>query len=170
MALTLPRCWGLYGPDAGVHDGPMRSNAKTVQEYLAGLPEDRREAVTAVRDTINAHLPDGYEETLEFGMITWSIPLADYPFTYNGKPLGIASLAAQKNHMAIYLMGMHADGPDEQWFREQYAERGVKLDMGKSCVRFKKVEDVPLDILGAAIERIPPERFIDLYETSRGIR
>jgi uncharacterized protein YdhG (YjbR/CyaY superfamily) len=160
----------LYGSDRWVHDEPMPSDATTVQEYLAGLPEDRREAITAVRDTVNSHLPDGYEETLQFGMITWSIPLAAYPNTYNGKPLGIAALASQKNHMAIYLMGMYTDGPDEQWFRKQYADRGVKLDMGKSCVRFNKIEDVPLDVLGEAIERIPPDRFIDLYETSRGIR
>ena len=134
------------------------------------LPDERREAITAVRDTINAHLPEGYVEEMGYGMISWVIPLDDYPDTYNKQPLCIAGLASQKHHMAVYLMGLYSAGEEEQWFREQYAERGMKLDMGKSCVRFKKLEEVPLDVLGEVIERIPPERHIDQYETSRGMR
>ena len=114
----------------------MRSDANLVEEYLDELPEDRREAISTIRDVINEHLPDGYEETMAFGMIGWAIPLADYPDTYNGEPLGVVALASQKNYMALYLMGLYADEGLEEWFRAQYAERGLKLDMGKSCVRF----------------------------------
>ncbi len=95
----------------------MHSDASTVEEYLAGLPQDRREAISAVRDMINANLPEGYEEAMAFGMIGWGIPLEDYPDTYNGQPLGIAALASQKNHMAVYLMGLYSSEPEEAWFR-----------------------------------------------------
>ena len=145
----------------------MQSNAATVEEYLAGLPDDRREIVSRVRDTINAHLPDGYAEQIDWGMISWVVPLEDYPDTYNGKPLAYAALASQKNHVSVYLMGLYTDGPEESWFREQYAERGLRLDMGKSCVRFKRLDQVPLDVLGGAIERIPVGEFIARYEAAR---
>lgn len=145
----------------------MRSDAATVEEYLAGLPEDRRTAISAVRDTINAHLPEGYAESMAFGMIGWGIPLEDYPNTYNGQPLGIAALASQKNYMALYLMGLYASAPELGWFQQQYAERGLKLDMGKSCVRFKRLDDLPLDVVGEVIERIPPHVHIERYEAAR---
>ena len=145
----------------------MQSDAATVEEYLAGLPDDRREIVSRVRDTINAHLPEGYVEQMDWGMISWVVPLEDYPDTYNGKPLAYAALASQKNHISVYLMGLYTDGPEESWFREQYAERGLRLDMGKSCVRFKSLDQVPLDVLGGAIERIPVGEFIARYEAAR---
>jgi hypothetical protein len=145
----------------------MQSNAATVEEYLAELPADRREAISAVRDVVNANLPAGYREAMAFGMIGWGIPLEDYPNTYNGQPLGIAALASQKNHMALYLMGLYGNGPDEAWFRQQYADRGLKLDMGKSCVRFKRLEQVPLDVVGAVIAKIPPEAYVARYEQAR---
>jgi uncharacterized protein YdhG (YjbR/CyaY superfamily) len=148
----------------------MQGNAATVEEYLAGLPDDRREIVSRVRDTINAHLPDGYVEQMDWGMISWVVPLEDYPDTYNGKPLAYAALASQKNHLSVYLMGLYTDGPEESWFREQYAERGLRLDMGKSCVRFKSLDQVPLDVLGGAIERIPVGEFIARYEVARAPR
>ena len=145
----------------------MQSSAATVEDYLAELPEERRTAIGAVRDAVNASLPAGYEEHMQHGMISWVVPLEDYPDTYNRKPLCYASLASQKQHMAIYLMGLYTDGPEAQWFRDQYAERGMRLDMGKSCVRFKSLDDVPLDILGEAIARIPVGEFIARYEASR---
>lgn len=145
----------------------MQSDAATVQEYLDNLPADRREAVATVRDTINAHLPDGYEEVMEWGMISWQIPLADYPDTYNKKPLCFASLASQKNHLAVYLMGLYSESEDEAWFRQQYADAGLKLDMGKSCIRFKTLDDVHLPAIAGAIERVPPAAFIDRYEQTR---
>jgi len=152
---------------AGEDDDLMQSDATTVEDYLASLPEPRRTPVAAVRDVVNAHLPEGYEERMDWGMISWVVPLEDYPDTYNRKPLCYASLASQKRHMAIYLMGLYTDGPEAQWFRAQYAERGMRLDMGKSCVRFKSLDDVPLDILGEAIARIPVGEFIARYEASR---
>jgi hypothetical protein len=145
----------------------MRSDATLVEEYLDELPPDRHDAICAVRDVINENLPEGYEESMSYGMIGWGIPLEDYPDTYNGQPLGIAALASQKNYMALYLMGLYAEEGLEEWFRQQYAERGLKLDMGKSCVRFKSLDDVPLDVIGEVIQRVPPERYIAQYEASR---
>ena len=113
----------------------MQSNATTVEDYLATLPDDRRTAITTVRDLVNEHLPDGYRESMAFGMITWSVPLERLPDTYNGQPLGYIALASQKNYMTLYLMSAYGD--EETWFREEYAKSGKKLDMGKSCVRFK---------------------------------
>jgi len=145
----------------------VRSDAGTVEEYLESLSRERREAISVVRDVINEHLPDGYVEQMEWGMITWVVPLSEYPDTYNGKPLSYISLASQKNHMAAYLMGLYSDGPEEKWFRQQYAERGMKLDMGKSCVRFKRLDEVPLDVLGEVVGKIPVGEFIARYEDSR---
>jgi len=145
----------------------MKSEATSVEDYLARLPDDRREAISTIRDVVNEHLPEGYEETMAFGMIGWGIPLADYPDTYNGRPLGVVALASQKNHMALYLMGLYADEGLEEWFRAQYAERGLKLDMGKSCVRFKRLDQVPLDVIGEVVRRVPPDAYITQYEAAR---
>jgi hypothetical protein len=104
---------------------------------------------------------------MAFGMIGWGIPLTDYPDTYNGQPLGIAALANQKHHMSLYLMGLYSSEVEEQWFRDQYAERGLRLDMGKSCVRFKRLEDVALDVVGAVIAAVPPALYIERYEAAQ---
>lgn len=146
----------------------MQSDAATVEEYLDALPEDRRAAIRRVRDTINEHLPEGYVEQMDWGMISWVVPLETKPDTYNGKPLCYAALASQKRHMAVYLMGLYTDGPELGWFQQQYADRGLELDMGKSCVRFKRLQDLPLDILGEAVAAIGVDEFIARYETSRG--
>lgn len=145
----------------------MQSDAASVEQYLAGLPDDRRAVITAVRDVVNANLPEGYVETMAFGMIGWVIPLEDYPDTYNKQPLAIASLASQKNHMALYLMGLYSEGPELAWFEQQYADRGMRLDMGKSCVRFKRLDQVPLDVIGEVIAKIPPANYIERYEAAR---
>ncbi len=145
----------------------MQSNAESVEEYLDELPPDRREAIATIRDVINKHLPEGYVEQMEWGMVSWVVPLAEYPDTYNGKPLCYVSLASQKNHMAVYLMGLYTEGVDEAWFRQQYADRGMKLDMGKSCVLFKRLDEVPLDVLGEAVARIPVVTFVTRYEQAR---
>lgn len=145
----------------------MQSDAASVEQYLAGLPDDRRAVITAVRDVVNANLPEGYVETMAFGMIGWVIPLEDYPDTYNKQPLAIASLASQKNHMALYLMGLYSEGPELAWFEQQYADRGMRLDMGKSCVRFKRLDQVPLDVIGEVIAKIPPATYIERYEAAR---
>ena len=144
----------------------MQTDATTVEEDLDSLPADRREAISAVRDVINKNLPAGYEESISFGMIGWGIPLADYPETYNGEPLGLAALAGQKNHMSL-LMGLYASEPEVEWFRQEYADRGMNLDMGKSCVRFKRLDQVPLDVVGQVIAKVPPALYIERYEAAR---
>ena len=148
----------------------MLSKAKTVRQYLAALPEDRREALSAVRDVILANLPKGYEEGMGYGMIGYYVPHSLYPPGYHcnpDQPLPFASLASQKNHMAIYLMCIYSDPAHEAWFREAWGKSGKKLDMGKSCVRFKKLEDLPLKVIGQAVKRVPVKKYIEHYEAAR---
>jgi Domain of unknown function (DU1801) len=145
----------------------VKSSAHTPEAYVAGLPLERREAVAEVRRVILDNLPPGYEEGLQRGMISYHIPLERYPDTYNGEPLGLAALASQKAYMSLYLLGVYLDSETEQWFRERYANSGSKLNMGKSCVRFKNLEDLPLRVIGEAISRLSPEMLIERYEASR---
>jgi uncharacterized protein YdhG (YjbR/CyaY superfamily) len=144
-----------------------RTTATTVDEYLAELPDDRRAEIEAVRNVILENLPKGYEETMQHGMIGYVVPLERYPVTYNGRPLEYAGLASQKNYMSLYLMNIYGDKETQQWFVEQYKASGKKLDMGKSCVRFKKLNDLPLDLIGKAIARTSVDEFVGLYEASR---
>jgi hypothetical protein len=142
-----------------------RSTAATVEEYLAELPEDRRAVVAAARELVLRHLPAGYQESMGFGMICYGIPLSEYPNTYNKAPLCYAALAAQKSHYALYLMG--ADDDEERRLRDAFAARGLKLDMGKSCLRFRKLDDLALDAVGDVVASTPPAAFIARYEASR---
>jgi uncharacterized protein YdhG (YjbR/CyaY superfamily) len=147
----------------------MQSKAQTVEQYLAELPEDRRDAIQAVRKTILKNLPNGYEEGMQYGMIGYYVPHSIYPDGYHcdpKQPLPFASLASQKNHMAVYLVCIYADPEQVDWFVNAWKATGKKLDMGKSCVRFKKIEEVPLDVIGKAVKRVPVKRFIDFYETA----
>jgi hypothetical protein len=139
----------------------------TIDEYLASLPEDRRVAISRVRETVNANLPAGYEEGLQYGMIGWYVPLSRYPDTYNGQPLAVANLGSQKNHMAIYLTSVYGDPTLEKWFRDAYAAAGKKLDMGKSCVRFTSLDALPLDVIGETIGKVSVEAFLARYEAVR---
>ncbi|HEU0077638.1 MAG TPA: DUF1801 domain-containing protein [Longimicrobiaceae bacterium] len=143
------------------------SSAATVEEYLQELPPERREVVSAVRDVVLRNLPEGYSESMSFGMIGYGIPLERYPDTYNGQPLAYAGLAAQKSHYALYLMCVYQDPRTEAAFREEFARAGKKLDMGKSCVRFRRLDDLPLDVVGRTIAATPPEELIRQYEASR---
>ena len=145
----------------------MQSDAKTVAEYLAELDAGRREAIAAVRGVILDNLPDGYEEMMLFGMITYVVPLSVLADTYNGQPLMYAALASQKRHMAVYLTNVYADGSVEGWFRERYLATGKRLDMGKSCVRFRKLDDLPLELVGEAIAKTPIAEFVEIYKASR---
>ena len=145
-----------------------RSDARSPDEYIASLPEDRREAIAAVRDTIRRNLPEGYVEGMAYGMIAWYVPLERFPDTYNGEPLGLASLASQKNHLALYLNTVYGDPDLEAWFRERWSTTGKKLDMGKSCVRFRRLEDLPLDVTGETIARSDLDTFLARYEAVRG--
>lgn len=148
----------------------MRSDAATVDEYLADLPEERREAIGTVRDVILANLPAGYEEVMRWGMITYEVPLAAEPDTYNGRPLMYAALASQKNHMAVYLTGVYADDEARERFLEAYRATGKRLDMGKSCIRFRKLENLPLEIIGDAVSRYPVPEFLTLVTQARSRR
>ncbi len=141
-----------------------RSNAATVQEYLDELPEERRAVVSAVRDVVLRNLPRGYREVMNYGMISYEIPLERYPDTYNGQPLSYASLAAQKNHYALYLMCVYGSPELEAWLREEFNKAGMKLDMGKSCLHFRKLEDLPLEAIGRVVARVAPEKYIARYE------
>jgi hypothetical protein len=145
---------------------PIRQ-VSTVEAYLANLPEERRVAVSAVRAVILKNLPKGYEEAINWGMITYQIPLERYPDTYNGQPLCYAALASQKNHMAVYLMCVYGSKEIGTWFREEFRKAGKKLDMGKSCIRFKKLGDLPLNVIGKAIKKVSPKAYIAGYEAIR---
>src|SRR5687768_2842090 len=143
------------------------SKAATVKEYLDELPAERREVVAKVRDTIKRRLPKGYRETMKSGMILYELPLERYPKTYNGQPLQFAALAAQKNYYAVYLTSVYSDPEQEQALRKAFEAAGKKLDMGKSCLRFKSLDDLPLQAIGDVIASTPPEKFIERYEASR---
>jgi uncharacterized protein YdhG (YjbR/CyaY superfamily) len=145
----------------------MKSSAATVEEYLQGLPADRRTAINAVRQVILANLPKGYVECMSYGMIGYVVPHSLYPAGYHCDPklpLPYAILGSQKNHMAIHLMTVYGDPATEKWFRNAWAAAGKKLDMGKACVRFKKLEDVPLDVVGQIIARVPVKEYIARVE------
>jgi hypothetical protein len=144
------------------------STAATVEQYLASLPPHRREALSRVREVILANLPEGYEEAMQYGMIGYAIPLARFPRTYNGQPLALAALASQKQYMALYLMTVYGSEAAMRWFVGEYRERGLKLDMGRSCVRFKKLEELPLDVIGKVIARISVDEYIAMHEASHG--
>lgn len=144
------------------------SDARTPDEYIASLPEDRRAAVAEVVQAVRANLPDGFEEGMQYGMIGWYVPLERFPDTYNGQPLALAGLASQKNHLSLYLNSVYGDPATEAWFKERYADSGKTLDMGKSCLRFKRVEDVPLDVIGETIARADLDTYIAHYEEARG--
>ena len=121
-----------------------------------------------MRAIILKNLPKGYEEGMQYGMIGYFVPHSVYPPGYHcdpRQPLPFAGLAAQKNHMSIYLMSIYYDPEQQDWFRQAWAASGKKLDMGKSCVRFKKVEDVPLKVIGDVIKRVPVKKFIEHYES-----
>jgi hypothetical protein len=147
----------------------MQSGAKTVNQYLADLPADRREALQTIRAVILKNLPKGYEEGMQYGMIGYFVPHSVYPPGYHcdpKQPLPFAGLASQKNHMAIYLMCVYGDSEHEAWFRQAWAKTGKKLDMGKACVRFRKLDNVPLEVIGEAVKRVPAKMFIEHYESS----
>lgn len=139
----------------------------TVEQYLAALPAERREVVSAVRELVLRNLPHGYAETVAWGMIAYVIPLERYPETYNGQPLSYVALAAQKHHLSLYLMGVYGDPAREEWIREEFRKAGKKLDMGKACLRFRRLEDLPLETIAALVASVSPDEYIAIYERSR---
>jgi hypothetical protein len=146
----------------------MQSKATTVDEYLAELPADRRDALAAMRAVIRKNLPKGYEEGMLYGMIGYYVPHSLYPAGYHcdpKQPLGFVCLGSQKNYMSLYMMCIYIEGDDGQWFRDAWAKSGKKkLDMGKSCIRFKSIDDVPLDLIGRTIKGVPVKQHIEFYE------
>ena len=145
----------------------MRRAANTVEQYLSSLPADRRAQIAPVLDVVRANVPRGYEEGVQHGMICWYIPLSRYPDTYNKAPLGLVSLAAQKNNNALYLMTVYGDPRLEASFRAGFKAAGKKLDMGKSCVRFKTADALALDVIGDTLQQVSVDDYIAKYEAVR---
>jgi uncharacterized protein YdhG (YjbR/CyaY superfamily) len=145
-------------------------SASTVSEYLAALPADRRVVLSAVRKTINSNLPDGYEEGVQFGMISWYVPLSLYPAGYGENPkvpLPLVALASQKSGMVLHFLCFYSDSTLSTWFISEYKKSGKKLDMGKGCVRFKSLDDLALDVVGRTVERVSTEEHMANYKAAR---
>jgi hypothetical protein len=145
----------------------MHSDAKTVDAYLENLPPERREALEAVRSVILKNLPKGYEEAMEYGMISYQVPLETYPDTYNKKPLGYAALASQKNYMAVYLNTIYTSPEAAEEFERAYRATGKRYDVGKSCVRFRKLDDLPLPLVAKTIKSTPVRRLVEMAKAAR---
>jgi hypothetical protein len=146
----------------------MRSEARTVQEYLKNASPNDRVVLTTVREHVLANLPDGYVESMRWGMPTYEVPLERFPNTYNGEPLAFVSFAEQKRNCSLYLMSLYSDSPLEQDFRKRWnPPSGRRLDMGKSCVRFRALKDLDLDLIGEVIRATTVDEFIETYDRSR---
>ena len=147
----------------------MKIEASTVKEYIDALPDDRKKAVTQLRKVIKKNLPKGFKEQLSYGMPGWVVPHSKYPGGYHCDPklpLPFLSVASQKNFVAVYHMGIYANPDLMAWFKAEYPNHCKrKLDMGKSCIRFKKVEEIPYDLIGELVSKISPDDWIDIYET-----
>lgn len=145
----------------------MQSSAAFVEQYLESLPADRRIAIEAIRNVILANLDSDLEEGMQYGMIGYYVPHRIYPAGYHcdsKQPLPYAGLASQKNHMSIYMMTIYSQPEHLKWFESAWKKTGKKLDMGKSCIRFKKLEDVALEVIGEAFKRVPASAYITTYE------
>jgi hypothetical protein len=148
----------------------MQSKAATVKDYVAELPEDRRKIIEQFRKVIKKNLPKGFEEVMSYGMIGYVVPHKLYPAGYHCDPklpLPFINMASQKNSVNLYFMGLYADKKIYKWFTEAHAKASPKkLDMGKSCTRFKKYEDIPFDLIGELVSKMTPKEWIDLYESA----
>lgn len=146
----------------------MQSKATTVEQYMAELPADRQKAMTQLRKVIKKNLPKGFKETMSYGMIGYVVPHSKYPAGYHCKPeepLPFLNIASQKNFIAIYHMCVYGDEKLHKWFATEHAKRSAKkLDMGKSCIRYKKEEDIPYDLIGELASKITPDEWIATYE------
>ncbi len=145
----------------------VSSKTTTVADYLAELEPERRAVVAHVRDLVNRAMPQGYREGIGYGMIGWVVPLDVYPDTYNGQPLAYVGLAAQKNHFSLYLNCVYASPERTERFKAGFAAAGKTLDMGKSCIRFKRVDQLAEDVLAAEIASVSPAQFIAISEEVR---
>ena len=147
----------------------MPAQPASVKDYLDGLPEDRRKDLSKVRAAVNKGLPKGYKEGIQYGMIGWFVPHKLFPAGYHcdpKQPVPFAGLASQKNYMSLYLMCVYGDEGERAWFEKEWKKSGKKLDMGKSCIRFKTADDVPLDLITKAVSRLPVDTFLAGYEAA----
>jgi hypothetical protein len=146
----------------------MQSKATTVEDYLATLPEDRQEAMSRLCDTIRKNLPHGFSEGMGYGMMGWSVPHSLYPAGYHcdpKQPLPFMGIASQKNFIALYHMGIYSDPELLNWFVSEYPKYvKTKLDMGKSCIRFKKPDQIPYELIAELCRKVTPVQWIDTYE------
>lgn len=146
----------------------MQSTATTPEEYIASLPEGRKEAIQKLRGVIRENLPQGFSEEMQYGMVGYVVPHSLYPAGYHCDPkiaLPFLGMASQKNFVALYHMGIYADDALLNWFTSEYPKYSKrKLDMGKSCIRFKKMEDIPYELIGQLAAKMSPEDWISLYE------
>ena len=149
----------------------MQSNATTPDDYIAGLPEDRRDAISALRKVINDNLPKGFEETMGYGHMGWVVPHKTYPPGYHcdpKQPLAFMGIASQKNFIALYSMCIYSLPGQLEWFRTEWPKHtSRKLDMGKSCIRFKKIDDIPLKLIGELASQVSPREWVEIYENSK---
>jgi|SRR5690606_27143409 len=147
----------------------MQSSAKTPEQYIAELPEERKEAMQKLRETVQKNLPKGFRETIQYGMLSYVVPHSLYPDGYHCKPtdaLPFLSIASQKNHIAFYHMGIYSDPNLLKWFTEEYPKHAKgKLDMGKSCIRFKNPQNIPFGLLGELVTKISVDEWIAKYES-----
>ncbi|MDZ4685859.1 MAG: DUF1801 domain-containing protein [Planctomycetaceae bacterium] len=148
----------------------MPNQPATVEDYLSALPTDRRDALNAVRRVILANIDDDCEEGLQYGMIGYYIPHWVYPAGYHcdpTQPLTYAALGARKNYLTLSLMPVYGHGELAAWFRDAWAKAGKKLNMGAACIQFKKLDDLPLEVIAEAIRRVPPRKFLAYYQSLR---
>lgn len=144
-----------------------RSRAKTVEDYLAELNDDRRLVITEIRQLILQNIPPGYAENMNWGMISYEVPLERFADTYNKQPLMYLGLAAQKNYYSLYLMNVYQDSELYSWLESQYRKKGKKLNMGKSCLRFKKLDELPLAAIVKIVKMHSVAEFIEMYQNNR---
>jgi hypothetical protein len=147
----------------------MPSTAKTVDEYLRSLPEDRRKSISIVRSVIKKNLPAGYQEGMGYGMIGYVVPSKMFPQGYLGQkdvPLIYVALGNQKNYMSLYLMNVYGNTEIAEWFKRNYVKGGFKLDMGKSCVRFKSADQLNLSVIGQVIRKTSVQQYIAAYQAA----
>lgn len=148
----------------------MTSDAHSVEEYIQSLPVSRQSDVSHLRKIILKNLPKGYEEVMQYGMISYVVPFTIFPDTYNHQPLAYVSLASQKNYISLYLTNIYGDNEAAQWFHDEWKKSGKKKNIGKSCVRFTSLDEIPLDLIEKTVARTSVQEYIEMYKKSRNVK
>jgi hypothetical protein len=146
-----------------------KSRPTTVDGYLEGLPPEKRAVIAAGRKLVQANIPQGYAEFMNWGVINWGIPLSEFSNTYNGQPLCYVALGAQKNYSSLYLMGCYGNAKLTAFLKDEFKKAGKKFDMGKSCLRFKSLDDLELESLGKVIGSVTPGQYLEMYKRVKGL-